>query len=104
MSTTRRVKKKRLDQGAILQNSDAEGPGGDSTWGAGQSLTTTLESEIGDGIIAYSGFPGPSTGQHVPYFSQAASPFPGWEGEAGQEKVRELYAYDENLGSEEEGG
>ncbi|KAH6848205.1 hypothetical protein B0I37DRAFT_354835 [Chaetomium sp. MPI-CAGE-AT-0009] len=62
------------------------------------------EGEIGDSSLGYSDLPGPSTGQDVPYFSQAASPFPGWEGEAGHEEDEEHYEYAEENAEEEEEG
>ncbi|KAK4235547.1 hypothetical protein C8A03DRAFT_36609 [Achaetomium macrosporum] len=65
-------------------------PGGDGAWGTGQPLATALGGEIGDSSLGHSDLPGPSTGQDVPYFSQAASPFPGWEEKQGTRKMRSI--------------
>jgi hypothetical protein len=96
--------KRRLDRGALLQNPTPKTPGGDRAWGAGQPLAAALEGEIVDSSLGYLELPGPSTGQDVPYFSQAASPFPGWEGEAGHEEDEEHYEHAEENAEEEEEG
>ena len=97
------AKKRRLDRGALLQNPNPKNPGGNGSWGAGQPLAASLEGEIGDSSLGYLDLQGPSTGQDVLYFSQAASPFPGWEGEAGHEEDDEHCEYGEE-NSEEEAG
>jgi hypothetical protein len=70
----------------------------------GQPLAAALEGEIGDSSLGYSELPGSSTGQDVPHFSQAASPFPGWEGEAGHEEDEHYEYGEENAEEEDEGG
>ncbi|KAK3304881.1 uncharacterized protein B0T15DRAFT_537917 [Chaetomium strumarium] len=98
------AKKRRLDRGALLSKTpNPETPGGNGPWGAGQPLVAALEGEIGNSSLGYLDLPGTSTGQDMPYFSQAASPFPGGEEEAGREEDEEHSEYGEENSEEKEG-